>query len=188
LGDPTTWATWLSVLKAAFGEKLNRADRRAFKSVAGSRKPPRHKVKELWAIVGRGGGKSRMSAAIAVYLACIPKHDLDPGEVGYVLALAGSRDQAGRVFDYALAFIRQSPILRKLIKSTTAYEIRLKNNVVIAVHSNSFRLIRGRTLLPACCMHASPIISASMTMTSWWSAAARVNSIPPSTSVRSTKN
>ena len=30
---------------------------------------------------------------------------------------------------------------------TTAYEIRLTNNVTIAVHSNSFRLIRGRTLL-----------------------------------------
>ena len=75
-----------------------------------------------------------MSAAIAVYLACFLKHDLDPGETGYVLTLAGSRDQAGRVFDYALAFIRKSPILRKLIRSTTAYEIRLKNSVVIAVH------------------------------------------------------
>ena len=29
----------------------------------------------------------------------------------------------------------------------TAHEIRLTNGVVIAVHSNSFRLIRGRTLL-----------------------------------------
>lgn len=146
-GDPSTWSTWLATLRAAFGEKLTRAELRAFKSVAGNRKPPSHKVKELWSIVGRGGGKSRMSAAVAVYLACFLKHDLDPGEVGYVLTLAGSRDQAGRVFDYALAFIRKSPILRKLIKSMTAQEIKMTNGVVIAVHSNSFRLIRGRTIL-----------------------------------------
>jgi hypothetical protein len=146
-GDPATWSTWLAALKAAFGEKLNRVERRAFESVAGSRKSPAHKVRELWAIVGRGGGKSRMSAAIAAYEACFVKHDLDAGEQGFVLVLAGSRDQAGRVFDYALAFIRRSPILRKMIKSTTAHEIRLKNNVTIAIHSNSFRLIRGRTLL-----------------------------------------
>ena len=146
-GNPTTWSTWLATLKAAFGEKLSRSDLRAFNSVAGSRKPPTHKVKELWAIVGRGGGKSRISAAIAVYIACFLKHELYPGETGYVLTLAGSRDQAGRVFSYALAFIRKSPILRKLIASTTAHEIRLKNNVIIAVHSNSFRLIRGRTIL-----------------------------------------
>jgi hypothetical protein len=29
---------------------------------------------------------------------------------------------------------RRSPILRKLIKSTSAHEIRLKNDVTIAVH------------------------------------------------------
>ena len=88
-----------------------------------------------------------MAAAIAVYIAAFMQHDLDPGEVGFVLVLAGSRDQAGMVFSYAEAFLRQSPILRQMIRRTTAFEIQLKNNVTIAVHSNSFRLIRGRTLL-----------------------------------------
>ena len=30
---------------------------------------------------------------------------------------------------------------------TTAYEIRLKGNIVLSIHSNSFKLVRGRTLL-----------------------------------------
>jgi hypothetical protein len=82
-----------------------------------------------------------------VYLACFAEHDLAPGETGNVLILAGSRDQAQAVFNYAQAFLRKSPILRQQIESTTANEIRLKNSVVISIHTNSFRLIRGRTLL-----------------------------------------
>ena len=63
-------------------------------------------------IAGRGSGKSRIAAAVAVYIACFIQHALSPGETGYVLVLAGSRDQAGMVFYYAEAFLRRSPILR----------------------------------------------------------------------------
>jgi hypothetical protein len=62
LGPTKTWATWLAALKASFGLKLTRAERRAFTSIAGSRKPPKHRVDEVWAVCGRNGGKSRMSA------------------------------------------------------------------------------------------------------------------------------
>ena len=151
LGPPETWSTWLATLKACFGLELNRAERRAFEAIAGSRKPPEHKVQELWVLAGRGSGKSRVAAAISVYLACFVRHDLDPDEVGCVLTLAASRDQAQIVFNYALAFLRNSPILASMIKSTTAREIRLTNHVVISIHSNSYRLIRGRSLLAVVC-------------------------------------
>ena len=147
LGSPETWSTWLVALKAAFGIDLNRHERRAFAAIAGSRKPPTHKVQELWALCGRGSGKSRMAAAVACYVACFFTHDLDPGEIGFVLVLAGSKDQAGVVFHYALAFLRKSPIMRQMIESVTANEIRLTNNVVLGVHPNSYRSVRGRSLL-----------------------------------------
>ena len=147
LGSTKSWSTWLTVLKAAFGLKLNRSERRTFTSIAGSREPPGKKVEELWVAAGRGSGKSRISAAIAVYVAAFFEHDLDPGEVGHVLVLAGSRDQAQMVFGYVRAFLHRSPILRKMIENVTFGEIRLTNGVTIAVHSNSYRLIRGRTLL-----------------------------------------
>jgi hypothetical protein len=63
-----------------------------------------------------------------------------------VLVLAVSIEQAKAVFGYALAFLRDSPVLRKEITETTRNEIRLKSGIVIAVHSTSFRSIRGRTL------------------------------------------
>jgi hypothetical protein len=142
-----TWQTWRVVLKAAFGTTLNREEARAFASVAGSRAPPTKRVRELWAIVGRRGGKSRMAAALAVYIACFQQHRLANGEVGMVLCLAASQDQAKIVFKYVLAFLESSPILRQEVVNVTRSEITLRNGIVIAVHSNSFRTIRGRTLI-----------------------------------------
>lgn len=149
LGDPAPWALWFTVLKAAFGIELNREERRAFAIVAGSRQPPQERVAELWAIVGRRSGKSRMAAALAVFLALFVDHTgkLAPGEVGMVLVLAMTTKQARAVFGYALAFLQMSPILAQQIESITADEIRLKGNIVIATHPNSFRSVRSRTLL-----------------------------------------
>jgi hypothetical protein len=146
LGDLSTWQVWRAVLKATFGLELNRDEARAFASVAGNRQPPGRRVRELWAIVGRRGGKSRIAAAIAVYLAVFVKHRLSPGERGMVLVLAASQDQAKTVFSYAKAFLEESPVLCQEIADMTKSEIRLKNGIIVAIHSNSFRTIKGRTL------------------------------------------
>jgi Terminase large subunit, ATPase domain len=147
LGDATPWQTWLTVLRAAFGLPLDECQRAAFHQVAGERGPPAKRVRELWAVVGRRGGKSRMAAALAVYQAAFAKHHLAHGETGYVLVLAASRDQAKVVFDYVKAFLEASPVLRQEIDGITKSEIRLRQGVIIGTHANSFRSIRGRTLL-----------------------------------------
>jgi hypothetical protein len=71
---------------------------------------------------------------------------LAAGEV-YVLVLAASRSQAAVVFRYTVGFFESSPILRREVAEITAEEIRLRNGIIIAVHPNSFRTVRGRTLL-----------------------------------------
>jgi len=148
-GDLATWATWRAVLIAAFGGKLDRSQRRPFAAVAGKRRPPSRRVAELWAVAGRRSGKSRIAAAIAAYIALFIDHSrkLAAGEAGYVLVLAPSRAQASLVFGYIEAFLRTNPMLAGQIVSATTDEIELRGNVVIAVHSNSFRTVRGRTLL-----------------------------------------
>ena len=70
LGDPRSWSRWLSVLRAAFGLRMSAADLAAFAEVAGDRRPPTKRVRELWCTVGRRSGKSRIAAALAVYAAC----------------------------------------------------------------------------------------------------------------------
>lgn len=149
LGDPRTWTTWRAVLRAAFGLPLNDTQRSAFATVAGDREPPARRVDELWCVVGRRGGKTRTASAIASFIGAIETHRLAPGEVGFVLLLAPSKPQAAIALEYIKGFLQASPVLRQQIESVTDEEIRLKNNIVIGTHANSFRTIRGRTLIAA---------------------------------------
>ena len=64
-----------------------------------------------------------------------------------MLVLAASTSQARVVFEYCRGFFDASPVLRREVVSTTANEIRLDSGVVIAVHPNSYRTVRGKTLL-----------------------------------------
>ena len=109
-------------------------------------------MRELWCVIGRGGGKSRMAAAIATHTALLQRHQLAPGETGHVLVLSPTMAQAKIVFGYCLGFIEQSPVLRQEIVSTTQTEIRLCNGVIIGTHPNSFRSVRG-----ARCWQSSPM-------------------------------
>ena len=147
LGDLASWRTWSIALKGAFALPLNDAERTIFDAIAGGRTPPPRPVRELWAVAGRRSGKTRMAAAISVHIGAIEQHRLAPGEVAYVLLLSASRSQARVAFDYVCGFLDASPILRQQILGITSEEVRLKDNVVIAVHAGSYRTIRGRTLL-----------------------------------------
>lgn len=149
LGDANSWSTWLAVLKAAFGVELTPAELAMCAEVTGGRAPPAARVRELWAILGRRSGKSRIAAAIASYIAVFIDHSasLAAGEVGTILVLAASKTQAQSVFGYIRAFFESSPILRQLVVSETTDELRLAGDISIAVHTNNYRTVRGRTLL-----------------------------------------
>jgi hypothetical protein len=149
LGDPRTWTTWRAVLRAAFGLRLSDTQRSAFATVAGDREPPARRVDELWCVVGRRGGKTRTASGIAAFIGAIETHRLAAGEIGFVLLLAPSKPQAAIALEYIKGFLQASPVLRQQIESVTDEEIRLKNNIVIGTHANSFRTIRGRTLIAA---------------------------------------
>jgi hypothetical protein len=100
---------------------LDAAQREAFARIAGDRIPPIRPVRELWAVIGRRGGKSRAAAAVATYLALFCKHRLSRGETGMVLVLAAPTAQARIVFEYCLGFIEASPVLRHEIKRHDAH-------------------------------------------------------------------
>jgi hypothetical protein len=108
---------------------------------------PSRRVRELWCVCGRRSGKSRIAAAIAVYLALFIKHRLARGETGMCLVLAGSMDQARAVFGYVRGLLEATPVLWAEVVAVKRFEIELKNGVVLGVHSNSFRTVRGRTLI-----------------------------------------
>jgi hypothetical protein len=147
LGDLAPWSTWRTALKAAFALPLDDDERAVFAQIAGGRPPPQNRVDEFWAIISRRSGKSRIAAALGVYLACFVPRRLAPGEVGEVMVIAASAAQAQVVFKYIVGFLEASPILRQEIVSVTADEVRLRGNIVLGVRAGNFRTIRGRTLL-----------------------------------------
>ena len=113
LGPIASWSTWLAVLKGAYGLPLSDDELATFQSVTGNRKPPTKRVDELWNVVGRRGGKSKIAAALAVFEACCIDHaaKLSPGETGHVLVLASTVQQAKVVFNYIKGFIEASPLV-----------------------------------------------------------------------------
>jgi hypothetical protein len=145
------WRTWLVFLKALFGLPMTPPEVEAFQRFTGRATPPTTAARKAWLVVGRRGGKSRIAALIAVWLACFKsyRHLLAPGERGVVMVLAADREQARVVLGYIVALLNQVPMLAALIAHRTKEEITLRNRITIRVHTASFRAVRGYTVVGA---------------------------------------
>ena len=144
-----SWDRWRAILRAAYGERLRAGDLALFREVA-EREPPKHRVKELWCIAGRRSGKDSIASAIAA-AASLGDYSalLRPGERASVLCLASDKTQARIVFRYVKAYFQTVPLLRSLIVRETEDELELSNGVEIVITANSFRAVRGRSVVCA---------------------------------------
>lgn len=145
-----SWSLWRTILKAAYAEPLTDEEVAAFTQVA-NRSPPTKRVKELVIIAGRGAGKDSNAGTIAVHqgINFNPKGRLRPGEKAVIMCLACDREQAQIVHGYIRGMFKSVPALRKMMLSVNADSIELTNNVVIEVHTNSYRSVRGRSIICA---------------------------------------
>ena len=77
-----SWAAWRILLIAAMGEPLTDDERETFKALTGREREPLERVDELWAIIGRRGGKTRAIAVLGAYIAALVDFSdvLAPGE------------------------------------------------------------------------------------------------------------
>jgi hypothetical protein len=101
-------------------------------------------ARELWAIVGRGAGKSRIVALIACAFA-VREYHRAPGESVYVGIFAPDRKQAGVTFRYVRGMLRSVPELAALIENETRDSIELSNGVIVEVITASTAAPRGRS-------------------------------------------
>jgi hypothetical protein len=145
-----SWNRWRAVLKATFGEPMNDAEREDFRVVA-ERLPPTRRVREAIYIAGRGAGKDSVASLIASHIAVTfePAGRLRPGEVASILCIAVDREQANIVLNYIKAYFETVPALAALVKSIDRDGVTLRNGVAIVVATNSFRSVRGRTIIAA---------------------------------------
>jgi hypothetical protein len=167
-----SWDRWRAVLKAAWGEQLTAEQETLFCEVA-ERDPPTRQVKELWCKVGRSGGKDAIASAIATVAALRSYATRRPGEKTLIACIAVDRTQAEIVFDYITSYFQHVPALNALVLhdprarkvvdqdlsdalgrkmyvlSTSDNTLDLTNGARIVVSTNSFRSIRGRSLICA---------------------------------------
>lgn len=150
---PDSWIAWRAFIAAAFGLPMSGEERAIYKACTGRKDAPTQQMRELVLVIGRRGGKSRVLALIAVWLACF--HDyrqyLDEGELGVVQVLAADKEQARVILRYVKGFIKKVPMLARMIERDTNVGLELSNSISIEITTSSYRAVRGRTVLAALC-------------------------------------
>jgi hypothetical protein len=95
-------------------------------------------------------GKDSIASAVACVTALRDwRRHLRPGERASVVCLACDRDQARIVHGYIRGYFETIPLLQPLLVRTSDELLELANNVDIIVSTNSFRAVRGRTVVCA---------------------------------------
>lgn len=143
-----SWNGWKIILKAAYALPMTASEVEFFKSVAGGREPPKHRVRELWCVCGRGAGKDSIASEIVAYTASMfdPK-GLRRGERAVVSCLACDRDQAKILLNYSRSFFTDCPALKNLVSRETVEGFELDTRVDIKIQTLSHRSVRGRSML-----------------------------------------
>jgi len=146
-----TWTAWLAFLCALFALPMTSEQLAIYQKHTGRLTAPTKPSTEAWLVVGRRGGKSFVLALIAVFLAAFVdwRPFLGPGELGTVMVVAADRRQARVILRYVVGLLRSVPMLAKLIEGETRESITLRNRVTIEIHTASFKLTRGYTVLAA---------------------------------------
>jgi len=146
-GGPS-WAAWRTLHRARSALPPEGGDLALFQQCTKRSRWPTTPAREVWAPIGRRGGKSRQLAAAAVYEACFVDHSaqLVAGERGRVLFVAPDRRQGSIVLDYVRAFLRH-PLFAPLVEAERSESIDLRGGITIEVATASWRTIRGPTVL-----------------------------------------
>ena len=151
--DAESWTPWRAFLSALWALPLSPEHLALYRRHTGRSEPPTKPARYAELVVGRRGGKSRVLALIAAYLACVVDHRpyTVPGETPVVAIIAKDRTQARVILSYIRGFLREIALFAELIEDELAESIRLSNGVVIEVHTASIGAPRGRTFLAVLC-------------------------------------
>ncbi len=108
------------VLKALYHLGLTADERAIFVQHSGREYQEGETASEITLLVGRRGGKSLLSAIVALYELLRPetRAALSPGEAAVVPVISRTRDTARTVYEVAQYHARTSPLIRPLVQNT----------------------------------------------------------------------
>jgi hypothetical protein len=146
--EPKAWTAWRAFLCAVFALPMTEEEEGIYRQCTGRKYVPGKAAKEVYLIVGRRGGKTRIAGLIATYLAACKDYSkvLAPGQWGTLPLIAADRQQARELMGYVKGNF-EHPALSHLLESSTSEEVRLTSRVRIEVHTASYRSTRGYTML-----------------------------------------
>lgn len=146
------WRAWRVLVAVAFGQNLTPAELLIFQEATGLQKPHPGRAKQIWAIVGRRGGKTRVFAAIAVHIAICYDWSpyLVPGERGLIPILSAGKERAKQCMGYVKAFF-DHPKLRYFRERLLTEEIELRGNLTIRIQTSSIQAVRSNTIIALIC-------------------------------------
>ena len=131
-----TWAAWRTVARLLDGSEFSEQDRQAFADMSGMEAPPRT-VSELYAVIGRRGGKTSFAALVSVVWACRSYPAVLAPEV---IMTANRMDQAKKTLGFAREAARQLGVLEDP-GNTTSFGV--KGGCRVVVYPNSSTAVRG---------------------------------------------
>jgi hypothetical protein len=148
-----SWGPWRAFLAALFALPMDDDALELYRRHTGRVAPPAEPFTEAALVVGRRGGKSRVLALIATYLATSRDYSpfLAPGEKATCAVIASDRKQARTIYRYILGMLEKVPELAAMIEDAKADIIELTNGVVIEIATASFRVTRGYSFCAVLC-------------------------------------
>lgn len=158
--EAASWRRWFVVLAALFALPIETLQAfglspdealAIFRHHTGRETWPSKPAVEFWGLMGRRGGKSRVMALAAVFLAAFKDYTLAPGERGIVMLIAADKRQAKVLRRYIGAFLDLTPLLSAMVTRRTVETIDLNNGISIEVHVASYRTTRGFTCVAVVC-------------------------------------
>ena len=143
--DPATWTAWRSFHKAVYALPMTGEEAAIYAECTGRLALPLRPHREVWACIGRRGGKSINIALLAAYNSIMdwsPFLSATGGERATVLVISQTKEQALVVMEYIRTFLAGTD----LITRSTRLTLELSNRVQVKVATASFRSTRGFTI------------------------------------------
>ncbi len=153
-GKLGSWNRWLVVLCLLYGIRVPKKYEALVKQCTGRtiKSMPKEGFKTALLLVGRRGGKSKISGLVAAFESCLSGREkfLSVGEKGLVTVVSPSRFQSSIIKSYIRAAL-SSPLLDAEVVKKEGDGYLLSNGILIQVLVGDFRLVRGFTQICVVC-------------------------------------
>lgn len=144
------YASWEVFLKALYGLEMDDDEQQLFAECS-ERTGRAGGFTETYVIAGRRSGKSFTASLIAVYEGLFGgfENALSPGENAFIFVIATDRAQAKIILQYVRGILEVC--FPDMIERDLAWDIYLKNRIVISIKSCTFRGSRGYSTAAVLC-------------------------------------